>query len=991
MNRLCSFSCLLSLLAGWYLPTQAQVSFFQPPTYSGGGNLFVADFNGDGKSDILAASLASTLDLGNGDGTFQPGTAISGVPLAVADFNGDGRPDILEEGTGTLLVMLGNGDGTFQSAISSPSNANLLAVAAVDLNGDGKADVIGVYNSSLLVYINNGDGTFQSPVSYNLGVNVLTAPTLSLGDFNGDGNIDVVVSVSGDNVAGEEIAFLGNGNGTFQTTAKVSTGTIYPGYSATGDFNGDGKLDLALSTWTCSSACSVQVFLGNGDGTFTAPTSAFTGYGSIAAADLNGDGKVDLVLDGNTVGQVYLGNGDGTFTSDDSYILTMPNAYSPAYGATGIAVADFNHDGKIDLAMNNAVLLGNGDGSFQGVTMGVVPAVSAPSSIAVGDFNNNGRIGVAAVSGNGVYVLNNNGAGILSLAGSYTMPQTAYTVSTADFNGDGNLDLLVLQINQVSQDWSYSVLLGNGNGTFQSPSSPPPGGIASGPLEVVVADFNNDHILDFAVIGLTNQSLAVLIGKGDGTFNSPVLYFNGGGTSLLPGDYNSDGKLDLAVGTQTGTGILFGNGDGTFQPVVFPASLNNFFAQFTADINNDGKADLISNQVALGNGDGTFKVLNTLATNQSILGIADLNGDGNLDVVVELDSQTGHSSATELQLGNGDGTFRPLTPLIQDPPNGTMYHPVFGDMNGDGHVDILFPWDTISDQINGVGMLLNSTVPGFQLSASALSPATIGAGSSASSTVIATTNFGFSSAVTLGCLGLPAGTTCTFTPASLSGAGNAALAITTAAGTPAGVYPIQIQGVAGSLTSIVSLSLTVQAPADFGLSTASGSFASQSVSAGQAAQYSVSIAPNGSFSGTIDFACSIAPAANTAPTCKLSNSSMQISGTSSQTLTVTVATTAPQNVAGTSYAYPVSGSWLPTCATILLGTIGLFFVRRSRRTSLAAMSVILLILLFSVSCGGNGSTSSRSAPGTPAGTYTVTVTGTSGSISHQLQLQLTVK
>lgn len=520
---ICTLLCLV--LCG---PVWAQLSFLQFPTYAGSGNVFSADFNGDGKLDILTSD--GTLNLGNGDGTFALGVRVSGTPLAVADFNGDGKPDILEQATGLLVVLLGNGDGTFQTAIPTSSGASLSQVAVADLNGDGKADVVGVFGASLMVYISNGDGTFVPGVSYSMGVTSAGATVLSLGDFNGDGKIDVAVSVAGDNVAGTEIIFLGNGNGTFQTPAKTSAGILYPAYRVAGDFNGDGKRDLVLSgdDNTCSPTCNVYVLLGKGDGTFNAPTASFPGAGELAAADLNGDGKLDLVLEEDpTVGQIYLGNGDGTFLNVHNYVLSLPNPYEGFASFGTIVIGDFDLDGKTDIALGNAVLLSNGNGSFKGMPLGVVPG--PVTAAVVGSFKKTAAPGVAMLSNQQIgssylynlYVLENVGSGELSLAHTYALQKPGYALVTADFNGDGNLDLAVLETDPISQDWSYSVLLGNGDGTFQSPIYYPQSVVGSA-LTVVVADFNNDHKLDLAVGGVGDQSLAVLLGNGDGTFATPT-------------------------------------------------------------------------------------------------------------------------------------------------------------------------------------------------------------------------------------------------------------------------------------------------------------------------------------------------------------------------------------------------------------------------------------------------------------------------------------
>jgi hypothetical protein len=1111
------------------LPAQAQVSFFQPPLYAGSGNQFVADFNGDGKPDILTSD--GTLNLGNGDGAFTLGTSLSGtsVPvLAVADFNGDGKPDVLEQGTGTLLVLLGNGDGTFQAPISTASGASLGPVAATDLNGDGKADVVGVFGSSLMVYISNGNGTLASGVSYSLGTTSSGAP-LSLGDFNDDGNTDVVVSIGGgDNLAGQEIVLLGNGDGTFQTTPKTSAGVYLPQYAAVGDFNGDGKLDLAVSSNEyCNGSCTIPattyVLLGNGDGTFGGPTVAFLGEGPLAAADLNGDGKLDLVLVPSTnpvSGQIYLGNGDGTFSNTGNDGISIGGA-----AISSIATADFNGDGNLDIAAGG-VILGNGDGTFRDIQLGVVPSGSyPPSPFVAGDFEKKGALDVAALStpaydsSNSLYILSNNGSGALSLIHTYTLQENGVEVVPGDFNGDGNLDLVVVGADPTTENWSYSVLLGNGDGSFQPPVYYPQSVAGGG--AAVVADFNNDHNTDLAV-SAGDGSVAILLGNGDGTFAPPVYYYSPGGVEAVA-DFNGDGKLDIAAGIAisqppptTETGILYGNGDGTFQPVVFPATLNGFAAAYTADFNNDGKPDLLSgNQVALGNGDGTFTLLPPLSQtgilNFYVSAIADFNGDGKLDLLGT--TAIDHPEGTGILLGNGDGTFGSFINILTSAGSGVLGGPVLiADMNGDGQADIVFPWvnviggGTLTPPIpTALGVLLNTTQvispqPDFRITASGLSPTPVTAGNSAASTLTLAPLNGFNGNVALSCSGLATGLSCSFNPPSVAGgSGASTLTVTTTSGLAAGNYTVIVSGVSGSLSHIAALTLTVESgttvdfqisataaspatvapgssatstvtvaavdgfnsavaltcdtgvsavtcslnptsatpsgsmsptstltintttsatpgaysvtlygtsgsdvhstgvtltvqasPPNFTIGAASGSPTSQTVSAGQTANFSLALAPTGSFTGTVNLSCAITPVVTPAPTCGLSSSSVQVSGSSAQTVTVNVATTAPGTAAATPPVNFPPGAMPLMWSFMLLGSTWLW-VRNHKRLTVLAAPIVLLAVTTLVSCGGSGSSSTHTTPGTPPGTYAVTITATAGSISNNVALQVVVQ
>src|SRR5579862_6341108 len=249
-----------------------------------------------------------------------------------------------------------------------------------DFNGDGKMDLAAVSDDtsgtdSVFILLGNGDGTLQPAVQYSVG---LDSQYLVSGDFNGDGILDLAVTNGGDaNVS----IFPGNGDGTFRLQPAIGVG-IGPRHLVAGDFNGDGKLDLAIAAQT-----DIEILLGNGDGTFKSPiiTSEPDGPIGITAGDFNQDGKLDLAFGtgsnngGNTI-TVCLGKGDGTFQPASHFSL-------PYYNAGDLKTADLNGDGKLDLAVAGtylAVLIGNGDGTFQpGVDYGLE---SLLSSVDIGDF-----------------------------------------------------------------------------------------------------------------------------------------------------------------------------------------------------------------------------------------------------------------------------------------------------------------------------------------------------------------------------------------------------------------------------------------------------------------------------------------------------------------------------------------------------------------------------------------------------------------------------
>lgn len=352
-------ACLIFLSFGAASIAAQNLKFKSPVTYPAGAPYVITsgDLNGDGNIDLIAGDVNHNdvvVVLGKGDGSFKaPVTyhmAAAPYYLVAADFNRDGRLDVIADNpdAGNISVLFGNGDGSFQPPVNYTLGGRPNQLRFADFNRDGWLD-LAMFGAGPSVYLllNNGDGTFKSGGVYP----VVQASALATADVNGDGKVDVIVGMStasGNKIIKTVRVFLGNGDGTLKSALDTDASTILtstgPYAIAMGDFDRDGKLDIALSDE------SLKIMKGNGDGTFKAPTVYFRLRNTstdLKAADFNGDGKIDLVTTGvfgSGALEVLLGSGDGTFQDAGDQVSGA--------SCVSVVVSDLNGDTRPDLAAN---------------------------------------------------------------------------------------------------------------------------------------------------------------------------------------------------------------------------------------------------------------------------------------------------------------------------------------------------------------------------------------------------------------------------------------------------------------------------------------------------------------------------------------------------------------------------------------------------------------------------------------------------------------
>lgn len=797
LSKLRSFLVCAVVLPAAAAPLLAE-TFSNPyriPTPNDPYTIVVGDINGDGVPDILwydtsGAAPRMHVLLSQATGGYLPAAdlplpANTGRECFVADFNKDGREDLICAGNYQLSawvgVFLGNGDGTFQPAVITPlkqSNdgafsAPLLYVPA-DLNNDGIPDVMvgDVYSGQAEVLLSDGKGGFGSPNYVAMGINF--NPPIVV-DLNGDGKPDLFWPV------GPLVAF-GNGDGTFGQQVRYVNNNYDLATCVLHDMDNDGHLDavcgyIAAPLGDLTGATGLMILHGNPDGSFNPIPIAnktfgnfdtqYDGFGTfevpLGVFDLNGDGVPDILGTSGDGLAVLLGGPGLTFSSPQHYAEAwVGNDTISVFATYQSSIADMNGDGIPDIvaAGPNGIYItyGRPDGTFASAAAPEVSEVIGYAS--VGDFNGDGIPDIAVTGDTAIKVSLGKGDGtfgaptVLPRGASNIDFSTPLSATNAhilhgDFNGDGKQDLLAIGSSRVYQYDSY-VLFGHGDGTFTAPLLVPNSSIVypmgSSLADAAVYDINRDGRDDIVSMGggvLSAAQIVFLLSKGDGTFstvasNVPFDPASNGfdyvNTQPALADFHHDGKLDAVYGALANVYVVRGNGDGSFASsgVTLPIPPTSGFPSLGAigvaagDFDGDGNEDFAvlvqygtglspypsplatAAWVYYGNGNGTFSapvLAGAFNRNYTNIAAGDLNRDGLADIVLKTNGSLGDGSAVGVVHSEPSRAFGPEVNYTAGIGLSSL---AITDLNGDGFPDMVFGNGGYNTPASSVTVLLNS-------------------------------------------------------------------------------------------------------------------------------------------------------------------------------------------------------------------------------------------------------------------------------------------
>ena len=644
-------------------------------------DLATGDFNNDGALDIAAVAddgfttWSMWVVLNNGAGGFAPPLTINIMErprsVTTGDFNSDGKTDLViavsaqpNEGQIDALLFLNDGNGGFgqpREIRPDPSFSFFFPnkVKSVDIDSDGKLDLVFFgFGSTVTIYKGDGAGgfTFQPVPDPNLGF----SPANAIGDFNGDSHPDLLFVMSG--AGGDEINVLLN-DGTGRFGPRVITPTGQSVLSTQGaiadDFDGDGKTDVVIRTANQNDSrdTGIRLFTATTGGRFSEPIiyQPSVVAGAMATGDFNRDGLPDI-LSMNNIGWLTIVSAQGGgFNAPRGFDVSPPSIFSSQFNVSDMKSGDINGDGAPDLVtaafgLSNAVIrFGNGRGEF-GAPVSIDSGVAggAPSAIELRDFNNDGKPDLALLNSNtrNVAVLLGDGRGGFTPSATISVGVAARGLASADFNNDGNLDIVVR-----GESNGLALYLGNGQGGFTQSATGIGGNVVN--ILFTTGDFNGDGMADLATYDETQSStgdgfnIVVLTGDGQGGFGQPINVKSQNRLGIISAaDLNFDGRDDLFY-SQGFSGnavvVTLSNPGGGFGTPVSYQVARDLQSVVSTDVNGDGKLDLISGSldlgtisILLGKGDGSFNQSVNLPVfnNPTRITAGDFDEDGRIDLVI---------------------------------------------------------------------------------------------------------------------------------------------------------------------------------------------------------------------------------------------------------------------------------------------------------------------------------------------------------------------